>query len=212
MPFQAAHRLTGTGIIRRLGRHNFRFGSTGTRTLALRPAVRGARYSAPGSPGRSYHRQSLWAETHSPGGILLSPPWKERSLLAPVSVFQFPVWTDAGRQAGRRGRQALSCSFFSRRWTRSFTCVRCMRSSCPPWTGHTVQQKYQTCVMRCRQQQSDESHPCSISSRSSRHARIPFHLNPSARPRYQTWTRSCWSFHDDRYDRARGISHSGGPL
>lgn len=67
-------------------------------------------------------------------------------------------------------------------------------------------------VMRCRQQQSDESHPCSISSRSSRHARIPFHLNPSARPRYQTWTRSCWSFHDDRYDRARGLSRSGAPF
>lgn len=92
-------------------------------------------------------------------------------------------------------------------------CARCMRSSCPPWTGLAMPYSKSTrLVMRCRQQQSDESHPCSISSRSSRHARIPFHLNPSARPRYQTWTRSCWSFHDDRYDRARGLSHPGAPF
>lgn len=51
-----------------------------------------------------------------------------------------------------------------------------------------------------------------ISSRSSRHAPIPFHLNRSARPRYQTWTRSCWSFHDDLFDRAerRSLARGGG--
>lgn len=86
-----------------------------------RPAVVGAGYSTPGSPGRSYHRRSLRTETHLPGGILLSPPWKERSLLARASLFQFGPGHAAGR-AGQAGWRAGVLCFlvhsFSSRWAR----------------------------------------------------------------------------------------------
>lgn len=117
-----------------------------------------------------------------------------------------PVWIEAGMVFPPR-----SCSFFSSRWTRFIVLATSTHFHARP--GLSYYCKSTRRLMRCRQQQSDESHPCSNFVTLLSHAPIPFHLNRSARPRYQTWTRSCWSFHDDLFDRAERWSLAlGAPL
>ena len=114
LPFQPPQEptcKTGTELMRRLAMHNFRFKSTGTRPGVLERAVVGVRYSAPGSPGRSYHRQSLWAETHCAAEFFCLHHGRKEAF-SPVRVCSSNSM-DRSIQAGRAGRHALACSFFS---------------------------------------------------------------------------------------------------